>query len=439
MKDQNKGNPMALLPLILFLVMFLVTAAVTGDFYKMPVLVAFFIATGFALAFGKGRRSFNDNVELFATGAGHVDIMIMVIIFLLAGAFGNVAKATGGVDSVVNFGLSIIPVNLIIPGVFIICCFISLAMGTSMGTIIAIAPIAIGIADKTGISYPIALGAVVSGAMFGDNLSMISDTTIAAVRTQGVDMKDKFKFNFLLVLPAAIATAIIFGVLTRGASTGIDDLGSYSIIKILPYLSVLVGALMGFNVVLVLAAGIIFSGIIGMVGGTFDFFGFLEEVQNGMNGMADLSLIAIVVGGLVELIKDGGGIDWLLNTIKLKIKSKKGAELGIAALTSVADISTANNTIAIVMAGPLAKDIAEEYDIDPRRTASLLDVWASVWQGVIPWGGQLLAAAGLASISPFAIVPFCIYPMLMGIMALVGTFTGFPEFVIRSKEKAKAE
>ena len=433
MKNQNKGNPIALLPLGLFLLMFLGTAAITGDFYKMPVLVAFFIASGLSLALSNKKRSFNDNVELFAKGAGHVDIMIMVLIFLLAGAFGAVAREMGGVDSVVNFGLSIIPANLLIPGVFIICCFISLSMGTSMGTIVAIAPIAIGIADKTGIAYPLALGAVVSGSMFGDNLSMISDTTIAAVRTQGVDMKDKFKFNFLLVLPAAIVTAIIFAIMTSGASTGIDDIGPYSLIKILPYLTVLVGALIGFNVVLVLAAGILFSGAIGIIGGSFDIFGLLQAIQNGMNGMADLALIAIIVGGLVELIKDGGGIDWLLSTIKSRIKSKKGAELGIAALTSVADISTANNTIAIVMAGPLAKDIADEYDIDPRRTASLLDIWASIWQGVIPWGGQLLAAAGLASISPFMIVPFCIYPMLMAVMALFGTFTGFPEFATKAK------
>ncbi|MDR7869459.1 MAG: Na+/H+ antiporter NhaC family protein [Tissierellaceae bacterium] len=433
-KQQNKGNPLALLPLVLFLLMFLGSAAVTGDFYKMPVLVAFFIVSGVALALNKN-RSFNDNVELFAKGAGHVDIMIMCLIFLLAGAFANVAREMGGVDSVVNFGLSIIPANLLIPGIFLICCFVSLSMGTSMGTIVAIAPIAIGIADKTAITYPLALGAVVSGAMFGDNLSMISDTTIAAVRSQGVDMKDKFKFNFLLVLPAAIVTAIIFAVMTSGTSLALEGNYEYSIIKILPYLSVLVGALIGFNVMLVLAFGVIFSGVLGIIGGSFDIFGFLQAIQTGMNGMADLALIAIVVGGLVELIKDGGGIDWLLNTITSKIKSKKGAEFGIAALTSVADIATANNTIAIVMAGPLAKDIADQYDIDPRRTASLLDIWASVWQGTIPWGGQLLAAAGLASISPFMIIPFCIYPMLMAVMAVIGTLTGFPAFAVKGKAK----
>lgn len=434
MKTHDKGSAVGLLPLGLFLLMFLGTAAITGDFYKMPVLVAFFIVSGVALAMNKN-RPFTENVELFAKGAGHVDIVIMVLIFLLAGAFANVAREMGGVDSVVNFGLSIVPTSLLIPGIFLICCFISLSMGTSMGTIVAIAPIAIGIADKTAITYPIALGAVLSGAMFGDNLSMISDTTIAAVRTQGVDMKDKFKFNFLLVLPAAIVTAIIFGFMTRGTTLTLEGGYEYSFIKILPYLTVLIGALIGFNVMLVLAVGVIFAGMLGIFNGSFDIFGFLQAIQEGMNGMMDLALIAVVVGGLVELIKDAGGIDWLLNLINSKIKSKKGAEFGIAALTSVADITTANNTIAIVIAGPLAKDIADEYDIDPRRTASLLDIWGSVWQGIIPWGGQLLAAAGLAGISPFMIVPYSIYPMLMGIMAIIGTLTGFPAFATKSKSK----
>ncbi|HLS54397.1 MAG TPA: Na+/H+ antiporter NhaC family protein [Tissierellaceae bacterium] len=430
MGKNNKGNAKGLLPLALFLLMFLGTAAITGDFYKMPVLVAFFIVSGVALAMNKN-RSLTENVELFSKGAGHVDIMIMVIIFLLAGAFANVAREMGGVESVVNFGLSIIPTNLLIPGVFLICCFVSLSMGTSMGTIVAIAPIAKGIADKTAITYPIALGAVVSGAMFGDNLSMISDTTIAAVRTQGVDMKDKFKFNFLLVLPAAIATAIIYGIITSGTTLVLDETFEYSFVKILPYLTVLIGALIGFNVMLVLAVGVVFAGVLGIVGGSFDIFGLLQAIQEGMEGMMDLAMIAIVVGGLVELIKDAGGIDWLLNTINSRIKTKKGAEFGIAALTSVADIATANNTIAIVMAGPLAKDIADEYDIDPRRTASLLDIWASVWQGLIPWGGQLLAAAGLAGISPFVIVPFIFYPMGMAVMAILGTVTGFPRFATK--------
>src|SRR5690625_2561783 len=437
MGKNNKGNAKGLLPLALFLLMFLGTAAITGDFYKMPVLVAFFIVSGVALAMNKN-RSLTENVELFSKGAGNVDIMIMVIIFLLAGAFANVAREMGGVESVVNFGLSIIPTNLLIPGVFLICCFVSLSMGTSMGTIVAIAPIAIGIADKTAITYPIALGAVVSGAMFGDNLSMISDTTIAAVRTQGVDMKDKFKFNFLLVLPAAIATAIIYGIITSGTTLVLDETFEYSFVKILPYLTVLIGALIGFNVMLVLAVGVVFAGVLGIVGGSFDIFGLLQAIQEGMEGMMDLAMIAIVVGGLVELIKDAGGIDWLLNTINSRIKTKKGAEFGIAALTSVADIATANNTIAIVMAGPLAKDIADEYDIDPRRTASLLDIWASVWQGLIPWGGQLLAAAGLAGISPFVIVPYIFYPMGMAVMAIIGTVTGFPSFATKEMtEKAE--
>lgn len=225
--------------------------------------------------------------------------------------------------------------------------------------------------------------------------------------------------------------------MTKGTTLTLDGAYEYSFIKILPYLTVLIGALIGFNVMLVLTVGIVFAGILGIVGGSFDIFGLLQAVQEGMNGMMDLALIAVVVGGLVELIKDAGGIDWLLNTITSKIKSKKGAEFGIAALTSVADIATANNTIAIVIAGPLAKDIADEYHIDPRRTASLLDIWGSVWQGIIPWGGQLLAAAGLAGISPFMIVPYSIYPMLMAVMAIIGTLTGFPAFATKGKRVAE--
>ncbi len=342
----------------------------------------------------------------------------MVIIFLLAGAFSSVAKAMGGVDSTVNLSLSILPSNLLVAGLFIIGCFISISMGTSVGTIAALAPIALGVAQKTGIPVPLVIGAVVGGAMFGDNLSMISDTTIAAVRTQGCELKDKFKMNFLIVLPAAIATAIILTVVTLGYGNVATQSYEYDIIKVLPYILVLAGALIGVNVFVLLGSGILFAGAVGIFSNSFSILGFIGAISEGLGGMYELSLLVIVVGGVVSLIKFNGGIDYILHFITSKIKSKKGAEFGIAALVSVIDLCTANNTIAIVTAGPLAKDIAEKYDIDPRKTASILDIFSSCWQGVIPYGAQLLTAAGIAGISPVEIIKYLYYPGLMFICGI---------------------
>jgi Na+/H+ antiporter NhaC len=297
-----------------------------------------------------------------------------------------------------------------------------------MGTIVALAPMAVGISQKTGIILGLTVGAVISGAMFGDNLSMISDTTIAASRTQGCDLKDKFKTNFFIVLPAAIITAIIFSVITANKGTVLDENYSYSLVKVLPYLSVLVAALLGGNVIIILCGGIVFSAVIGLYFGTFNIVGLFQSIGKGIGGMTELVIISLIIGGMVEVIKYNGGIDFLLNLIKSKVKSKRGAELGIALLVSVVDICTANNTIAIVMAGPIAKDIADKYDVDPRKSASLLDTFSCFCQGIIPYGAQLLAAAGIAKISPFAIMQYLYYPYLMGICALIAIIVGLPKF-----------
>ena len=427
----RKGNPLALLPLGVFLVLFVGSGVITGDFYKMPALVAFLIASGVALLFNKN-KSLESKMNVFCKGAGDTNIILMIVIFLLAGAFSSVAKAMGGVDSTVNLSLSILPSNLLVSGLFIIGCFISISMGTSVGTIAALSPIALGIAQKTGIPVPLVIGAVVGGAMFGDNLSMISDTTIVAVRTQGCELKDKFKVNFFIVLPAAIATVIILTFVTLGYKSDVSSTYEYELIKVLPYILVLAGALLGVNVFALLGSGILFAGLIGIFSKSFNLLGLISAISEGMAGMYELSLLVLVVGGVVALIKFNGGIDYILYFITSKIKSKKGAEFGIAALVSIIDLCTANNTIAIVTAGPLAKDIAKKYDIDPRKTASILDIFSSCWQGVIPYGAQLLTAAGIAGISPVEILGYLYYP---GLMFLCGIASITFSYVLIKKTK----
>ncbi|WP_331681737.1 Na+/H+ antiporter NhaC family protein [Romboutsia sp.] len=437
-KQIKKGNPMALLPLGIFLLLFVGSGVITGDFYKMPVLVAFIISSAFALALNK-KESLQTKIEVFAKGAGNSDIILMVIIFILAGAFSNVAKAMGGVDSTVNLSLSVLPPNLLIVGVFVIGCFISISMGTSMGTIAALGPIGLGIAEKTGMPIALVIGAIVGGAMFGDNLSMISDTTIAATRTQGCELKDKFKVNFLIVLPAAIITLILLAATTLGYNVKSSEVYTYEIIKVLPYLAVLIGALYGVNVFVLLSGGILFAGAIGIFTNTFDLLGLIVSVSDGIAGMQELCLLVIIVGGVVELIKFNGGIDFILNFITSKIKTKKGAEFGIAALVSIIDLCTANNTIAIVTAGPLAKDIAKEYNIDPRKCASILDIFSSCWQGMIPYGAQLLTAATIASVSPIEVLRYLYYPVLMFICGILAIAIGLPKTKVDEIKKEEKQ
>lgn len=422
----NKGNPLALIPLVVFLALFVGTGIITKDFYKMPVLVAFMVAAAVALIFNR-KESLNSKINIFCTGAGDINIMLMCMIFLLAGAFSNVAKDMGGVEATVNLSLSFMPSQLLIGGLFLIACFISISMGTSVGTITALAPIGVGIAETTGIPVALIIGAVVGGGMFGDNLSMISDTTITAVRTQGCELKDKFKVNFFIILPAAIITLVVLVVMTSQYEVVSTGIYTYEMIKVVPYIAILIGALSGMNVFALLGGGIVLAGVIGMATGSFDFFGFVNAASTGMLDMSEIALLSIIVGGTLALIKHNGGIDYLLYFITSRIKTKKGAEFGIAALVSAVDLCTANNTIAIVMTGPLAKDIADEYDIDPRRTASLLDIFSACCQGIVPYGAQLLVAAGLAGLSPVAVLKYLHYPALMGICGIMAIALGLPK------------
>lgn len=421
----KQGNPFALLPLLVFILLFLGVGVVAKDFYKMPVLVAFLAATVTAFMLNS-KESLNHKIEAFCEGAGHSDIMMMCMIFILAGAFASVAKAMGGVEATVNLSLSVIPSSLLVVGLFLIACFISLAMGTSVGTITALAPIGLGICESTGLPITLVIGAIVGGSMFGDNLSMISDTTITATRTQGCELKDKFKVNLLIVLPAALITIVLLFIMTRGYDMTLQESYSFEWIKVMPYLAVLVAALFGVNVFALLAGGIVLATGVGLYTGSFSIFEAVKAASDGMLGMAEIVILSMIIGGTLELIKRNGGIAFLLTFIKDRIHTKKGAEFGIALLVSLVDLCTANNTIAIVIAGPLAKDIAEEYEIDPKRTASILDIFAACIQGIIPYGAQLMAAAGLVGISPMAILGSLHYPILMGICGAIAILIGFP-------------
>lgn len=418
---KNKGNGLALIPLGVFLLVYLGTSIVAKDFYAVSVIVPFLAAALTALIMNR-KIKFDEKVEIFCKGAGNTNILLMIIIFILAGAFAQVAKDMGAVDSTVNLGLSLLPSSLLIPGIFVIGCFIALSIGTSMGTIVALVPIAVGIADKTGIATALAVGAVVSGSMFGDNLSIISDTTIAATRTQGCEMKDKFKMNFKIVLPAAIITALIFMLLTKNAAVINLEALEFNLFKILPYIIVIVTALLGVNVIVVLLLGILSSGVVGFRFGSFDIIGLFNSISSGISGMSELIIISILIAGTIEIIKFNGGIDFILNKGLKNFKSKRGAEYGIAMLVSLVDICTANNTVAIVTVGPIAKDISNEFDLEPKRVAGILDMFSCVFQGIIPYGAQLISAAGLAALSPFAIMKFLFYPYLMGICAIIAIY-----------------
>lgn len=418
MEKENKGRAIALLPIGVFLIIFLGAGIVFQDFYAMPAIVAFLIALFVAFLQNK-ELSFNKKIEVIAKGVGEENIITMSLIFLCAGGFSGAVTAAGGVDSTVNLGLSLIPAHFAVAGLFLIGCFISVSMGTSMGTIAALAPIAVGISEKTGFALSICIGAVVCGAMFGDNLSMISDTTIAAVKTQGCEMKDKFKANFFIVLPAAIITVLIFWLATRNMSFQLKENLNYSLWEVLPYMVVLLGALIGINVFVVLISGIVISLIVGVSMGHIALSEMFQVVGSGVTSMYDITVISIIVACIVSLVKEHGGIQFILNLIKSNINGRRGAEFGIALLALFVDACTANNTVAIVMTGPIAKEISEEFDVDPRRSASLLDMFTSVGQGIIPYGAQLLSAATLTGLTPLQIIPNLYYPLLMGVCGIL--------------------
>lgn len=405
-----------MLPIGVFLVIFLGSGILTGDFYAMPAIVAFLIAL--AVAFLQNRDlDFGQKITIISRGVGDENIITMCLIFLCAGAFSGAVTAAGGVDSTVNLGLSILPAKVAVAGLFVIGCFISVSMGTSMGTIAALAPIAAGISEKTGFGLAICMGAVVCGAMFGDNLSMISDTTIAAVKTQGCEMKDKFRENFLIVLPAAIITIVLFFLVTMHGDYQMTEELPYSIWRVVPYLLVLVGALIGINVFVVLLGGTAVSLIVGLATGSLTPATMFSAVGDGVTGMYDITVISIVVACIVSLVREAGGIQFILDLIRRRIRSSRGAEAGIAGLALLVDLCTANNTVAIVMSGPIAKEISTEFGVSSRRSASLLDIFTSVGQGLIPYGAQLLSAASLTGITPFDILPYLYYPLLMALSA----------------------
>lgn len=434
--EQQKGNGWALLPLGVFLVLFVGSGIITGDFYKLPVLVAIIIAAIVALAMNR-KDSLNVKVERFAKGAGHPDIIIMVLIFILAGAFSQVAKGMGAVDSTVNLALSVLPQSLVVVGIFVIGAFISISMGTSMGTIAALGPIAVGISEQAHVSITLAIAAVVGGAMFGDNLSVISDTTIAAVRTQKTNMSDKLKVNFFIVLPAAIVTVILLLVMTLGNTSSVE-IKDFSWFKILPYVGVLVAAIFGANVLSILTGGIVLASVIGLADGSYTLSSLAKTVTEGIGGMSELIILSLLIGGMVELIRYNGGIQFLLNLLTRRIQTKKGGEFSIAGLVSLTNLATANNTISIITAGPLAKEISDKYSIDNRKSASLLDLFSCSVQGLIPYGAQMLLAAGFAKVSPIEIIPFTFYPMLTAVCGVIAIVIGFPRLNKKSKSSKEA-
>lgn len=419
----KQANAWALLPIILFLAVYLGGGIILKDFYSIPAIVVFLLAL--FVAFLQNRKlSFSEKMHAVAEGLSDDNIITMCLVFLAAGAFTGAVTAAGGADSTVNLGLTLLPGQWAVVGLFLIGCFISLSMGTSVGTISTLAPIAIGVSEKTGFALALCLGAVVSGAMFGDNLSMISDTTIAATKTQGCEMKDKFRMNFLMVLPAAIITVILLFVATMGGNYQPDGDLSYNLLQVIPYLVVLVGALLGFNVFLVLTTGTVLSILVGCLTGALPVSEIFTAVGSGVTGMYDITVISIVVSCISTLMMEGGGIQFVLNAIRKRVRTKRGAAFGIAALSAGVDVATANNTVAIVVTGGIAKNISEEYGLEPKETASLLDIFTSVVQGILPYGAQLLYAAAATAttstvLTSFDIIPYCFYPFLMAVCGLV--------------------
>lgn len=421
---QHTPNAWALLPLWVFLFTYLVVSCIAGDFYKMPITVAFVLSSVVAIAGSKGGM-LQARVEQFCRGAANSNIMLMVLIFILAGAFAQTAKEMGAVDATVNLAMSLLPGNLLAAGIFIAACFISLSVGTSVGTIVALAPVAVGIAEKTGMPDSLMLGVVISGAMFGDNLSFISDTTIVATRTQGCQMTDKFKVNSLIALPIALLTTFLYVFLGNQISESYT-VGTIEWPKVVPYLVVLITALCGMNVMRVLFIGILLSGIVGLFTHAFDVWGWTGAMGQGITDMGELIIVTLLAGGMLEMIRYNGGIEWIINKLTARIRSARGAEASIASLVSFANLCTANNTIALIMAGPIAKDIADRFHIDPRRSASLLDIFSCFVQGIIPYGAQMLMAAGLGAVSPIEIMQYLYYPYLLGFGAMLAIVFRYP-------------
>ncbi len=510
--SRRPGGLMAVSPLLVFLLVYVLSSVAAGDFYKVPITAAFLVASVYAVAIGlvrrpgQGRRPdqgrsreqngsqgqngsqeqsvfrersrdmvqggsqdggnqhtesqnassqtadsqdannqdgvnfgdgsqhsgspagsrLSDRVAVFSRGAGERNVLLMLWIFILAGAFAGSARAIGAVDATVNLTLRLLPGQMLLAGLFLAACFISMAVGTSVGTIVALVPIAAGIAPQTGVEPALLVGIIVGGAFFGDNLSFISDTTIAATKTQGCEMADKFKANLWIALPAALAVAVLYLFLGRGVGSGVEA-GAVKPLLVLPYLLVIVLAVCGMDVLAVLVTGIVANALIGILGGTVGWIDFLKSCGDGIASMGELIIVTMLAGGLLEIIRHDGGLDWLIRGLTRHISGRRGAELSITALVSLVNVCTANNTIAIITSGPLAREITERFKLDPRRTASILDTFSCLIQGILPYGAQMLMASGLAGIAATAIIPRLYYPFALGVVALLAILLQVPK------------
>ncbi len=415
----------ALSPLFLFIILYLSLSIIAGDFYKVPMTVVFLISSIFAIAVSGG-FPLKKRIDIFSRGASSSSLLLMLWIYVLAGAFAASAKEMGAIDSTVNLALDVLPASMLLPGLFVAACFISISIGTSVGTVVALVPIAAGIASSTGQSAPLMTAVIVGGAYFGDNLSFISDTTVVATQTQGCKMNDKFRVNALIVGPAAVIILAVY------AFMGIDmqapaHLPSTDYLKVVPYLAVLIAAICGMNVMAVLVLGIVLCGVIGIAKGSYGFFDWLAAMGQGITGMGELIIIAMMAGGMLEVIRENGGIDFIINALTKHVHGKRGAELSIGALVSLVNICTANNTVAILTVGSIAKRIGDRYGVDNRKAASILDTFSCTVQGLLPYGVQMLLAAGLAHINPMQILPYLYYPMAIGVAALLSILFRYPK------------
>lgn len=404
-------------PMLVFLAVYTSSSIIAGDFYAASIIVSFLIACLYSMFIIKD-MNIESRFAVLAKGAAKEDIMTMVLIFILAGAFASTAKQMGAIDATVNMTLSFMPIKMMLCGLFIASCFVSLSIGTSVGTIAALTPIACGIAEKTGQNLPLLIAVIVGGAYFGDNLSFISDTTIMAAKTQGCKLKDKFQYNLKIALPAAVITFILYLIAgTNGTETEIN--GETNYLLIIPYIYILVAAICGLNVMLLLSTGTILAGAMGLFLNKLSLTEWSSAMNNGIMGMGELIIVTLLAGGMIEVMRETGGMEFLKTTLTSKIKNKTGAEISIAGLVVLTDFCTANNTIAILTTGPLAKEISSHYKIDPRRTASILDTFSCFAQSIIPYGAQLLIAGGLACVNPMEIIPYLYYPFVLGIVALL--------------------
>lgn len=425
--NRSKGNIAAPLPLVVFLGIYLAGSLLARDFYRIPIVVAAMTASVCAVAMTR-RMPLAESVGHYSRGATDMNIMLMIWIFVLAGAFAASTKQMGAVDATVALTLKIIPERFLPAGIFIAACFTSISVGTSVGTIVALTPIASAIAGQTGCSTPWIVAIVVGGALFGDNLSFISDTTIAATRTQGCSMRDKFRTNILIAAPAALITLAVYILSPGHDSSYVHTSGDVQWITVLPYLLVLAAAIAGVNVLTVLVSGIVSAGVIGMACGRMGLLDWFASMGDGIASMGELIIITMMAGGMLEMIRLNGGIDYIISRLTSRIRSRRGAEAAIASLVMFADVCTANNTVAIISVGSIAHHIAERFGIPARRAASLLDTFSCFMQGILPYGAQLLMAAGLASISPVEIISYLYYPMILGVCAAAAIILQRPRY-----------